>query len=140
MQISLTFQHCAINFFVIAIKCLNYLIMGIMLKDAQKTYWVTITKNSKIHWKKKWSHFDLKSWVTGGTKIRSNWRIFESNWLGIESQFDSVLRVNLTRYWESICSVLRVNLTRYWESIWLKYSLINRNPGSNFSPASDSTL
>ena len=23
-----------------------------------------------LHWKKKWSHFDLKSWVTGGTKIR----------------------------------------------------------------------
>ena len=21
-----------------------------------------------IHWKKKWSHFDLESWVTGGTK------------------------------------------------------------------------
>ena len=31
---------------------------------------------------KKWSHFALKSGVTGGTKIRSgitsNWRIFES--------------------------------------------------------------
>ena len=29
---------------------------------------------------KKWSHFDLKCWVTGGTKIRpgiqSNWRIY----------------------------------------------------------------
>ena len=25
---------------------------------------------SSFHWKKKWSHFDLKSWVTGGTKIR----------------------------------------------------------------------
>ena len=37
------------------------------------------------HWKKKWSHFDLESWVTGGTKIRpgvsSNGRIFESFWL-----------------------------------------------------------
>ena len=22
------------------------------------------------HWNKEWSHFDLKSWVTGGTKIR----------------------------------------------------------------------
>ena len=47
----------------------------------------------KNHWKKKWSYFDLKSWVTGGTKIRpgipSNSRIFESNWLDILSQFDS---------------------------------------------------
>ena len=36
--------------------------------------------------------FDLKSWVTDGTKIRSgipsNWWIFESNWLDIESQFE----------------------------------------------------
>ena len=56
--------------------------------------------------KKQWSHFDLKSLVTGGTKIRpvipSNWRIFES-----------------------IC---------------LKYSLITRNTGSNFSSASESTF
>ena len=43
------------------------------------------------------------------------------------SQIDSILRVNLTRYWESIWldidsqfdSILRVNLTRYWELIWL---------------------
>ena len=50
-----------------------------------------------LHWKKKWSHFDLKSRVTGGTKIRpgisSNWRIFESNWLSISSQ-NSILRVS----------------------------------------------
>ena len=59
-----------------------------------------------LHWKKKWSHFDLKSWVTGGTKIRpgipSNWIIFESIWLDIESQFnfqiDSQFRVNLTHF------------------------------------------
>ena len=42
--------------------------------------------------RKKWSHFDLKNWVTGGTKIRpgnpSNWRIFETNWLDIASQFN----------------------------------------------------
>ena len=73
-------------------------------------------------WKKKWSHFDLKNWVTGGTNIQpgipSNWRIFESNWLDIESQF-----------------VLTLNI----ESIWLKYSQMTRNPWSNFSSASDST-
>ena len=117
--------------------------------------------------KEKWSHFDLKSWVTGGTKIRpgipSNWRIFELNWLTIESPFelthywesiqiDSLLRVHsnwltiespfkLTHYWESIRidSLLRVHSN--WlniESIWLKYSPITRNPGSNFSSASDS--
>ena len=37
---------------------------------------------STIHREKKLSHFDLKSWFTGGTKIRpgkvGNWRIFES--------------------------------------------------------------
>ena len=49
-----------------------------------------------VHWTKKCSHFDLKSWVTGGTKIRlgilSKWRIFESNW-----KFDSQYRVNFTQ-------------------------------------------
>ena len=43
--------------------------------------------------KEKWSHFDLKSWVTGGTKIWSGipsyWRLFDSNWLDIESQVNS---------------------------------------------------
>ena len=96
------------------------------------------------HWKKKWSHFDLKSC---GTKIqpripsnncrifKSNWldiesyltRYWENKWLDIESQIDSILRVKLTRYWESnwldiesqIDSILRVKLTRYWESNWL---------------------
>ena len=36
-------------------------------------------------WNKKGSHFDLKSWLTGGTKILpgipSSWWIYESNWL-----------------------------------------------------------
>ena len=43
------------------------------------------------------------------------------------SQINSILRVKLTRYWESnwldiesqIDSILRVKLTRYWESNWL---------------------
>ena len=51
-----------------------------------------IKYNSVLHWKKKWSHFDLKSWVHGGTKFRpripSNWRIFESKWLSISNQYD----------------------------------------------------
>ena len=61
--------------------------------------------------KEKWSQFDLKSWVTGGTKIRP--------------EIDSILRVKLT-----------LNI----ESIWLQYSPITQNPGSNFSSASDSTF
>ena len=47
--------------------------------------------------KEKWSHFDLKSWVTGETIIRpgipSNWRIFDSNWLNIEGQFQNWLNI-----------------------------------------------
>ena len=85
----------------------------------------------KLLHRKKLSHFDLKNWVTGGTKIRydvpNNWRIFESNWLDIESQIDSILRVKLTRYWESIwldienqiASIFRVKLNRYLESNWI---------------------
>ena len=47
--------------------------------------------------RKKLSHFDIKSWVTCGIKVRpgkvGNWRIFESNWLNIKSQIDSTLKV-----------------------------------------------
>ena len=66
--------------------------------------YVSSKKEIKIlKWKsslkqKKWSHFDLKNWVTGGTKIRpgipSNWRIFESNWLDIEKEFLNCLSIS----------------------------------------------
>ena len=50
--------------------------------------------------KEKMSHLTKKFWVTGGTKIRpeipSNWRIFEWNWLDIESHFDLQYRVIFT--------------------------------------------
>ena len=95
--------------------------------------------------RKKLSHFDIKSWVTCGTKFRpakwvtgeylsqidSTLRVeliqhWESNWLNIESQIDSTLRVKLTQYWESIWlniesqfdSTLRVKLTQHRESNW----------------------
>ena len=58
-----------------------------------------------VHWKKGWSHFDLKSWVTGGTKIRqeipSNLRIFESIWLDIESQVINLTHI-LSNYLKSL--------------------------------------
>ena len=97
----------------------------------EKVVWQRHKSPAKIkHWNKKWSHFDLKSWVTGGTKLQSNWRIFESNWLSISSQFDSQYRVNLTLNIESIWlsissqfdSQYRVNLTLDIESIWLSIS------------------
>ena len=74
------------------------------------------------HWKKKkWSHFDLKSWVNGGSKIRSviNWLVIGEYLSQINSNFKLTLNI---------------------ESIWLKYFPINRNSGSNFSSASDSTF
>ena len=106
---------------------------------------------------------DIESQIDSILRVKLT-RYWESNWLDIESQIDSILRVKLTRYWESnwldiesqIDSILRVKITRYWESIWLdierqidnlnlnidsiwlKYSSITRNPGSNFSPTSDS--
>ena len=52
------------------------------------------------HREKKLSHFDLKSWVTGGITIRpgqlSNWRIFESILLSMLSQLDSQCWANFT--------------------------------------------
>ena len=73
--------------------------------------------NPCIHWNKKGSQFDLKSWVTGGTKIRpgisSNWRTVDVNWLDIECQF---------------------KLTFNIESISFKYSPITRIPGRILVP------
>ena len=63
-----------------------------------------------VHWKKKWSHFDLKSWVTGGTKIRpgisSYWTILESYWLDIESQFDSNILQLLGIPWSNFSTTM----------------------------------
>ena len=72
--------------------------------------------------RKKRSHFDLKSWVTGGTKIRpeipSNWRIFES----ISSQFDS-------------------NILQWLEiSGWILVPLVTQLLGQNYSIFSFSEL
>ena len=90
--------------------------------------------------RKKLTHFDIKNWITGGTKIWpgqvDNWRIYlsqidstlrikltqhwESNCLNIQSQIDSKLRFQLTQHIESqIDSTLRVKLTQHWESNWL---------------------
>ena len=64
--------------------------------DIKELFWSSIAwvnllpQHQPYSERKKTSHFGLKSWVTGGTKIRpgmtSYWRIFESNWLDIESQ------------------------------------------------------
>ena len=105
-----------------------------------------------LHWKKKCSHFDLKSWV----KLTQYW---ELNWLDIESQIDSIFRVKLTWYWESnwldiesqIDLILRVKLTRYWESNWQFDSQImiimtqifsdhSESRGSSLCSASDSNF
>ena len=129
---------------------------------------IVMSASYDIHWEKILSHFDPKSWVTRGTKSRhgkvGNWRIFESNWLNIESQVDSTLRVKLTQHWESnwlniesqIYSTLTVKLTQPWQSKWLnrltvkftqpwqsnllKYYPVIHFAGSNFSSTSDSTF
>ena len=89
--------------------------------------WKRIMFNSRlvIHWKKKWSHFDLKSWVTGKTKIRhgipSNWKIFESNWLDIESFI-----INLTQIFSNWLlgipgRILVPPVTQLFGSKWLHF-------------------
>ena len=99
--------------------------------------------------RKKLSHFDLKNWIPGGIKIRpeipSNWRIFESNWPDVESQFDSnVLQLLGISGQILVCqfdSQNRVNLTQIFSNYsefrvefyfhqWLK--LLGQN-GSFFS-------
>ena len=64
--------------------------------------------------------FDIKSWVTSGTKIRpgipSNWKIFQSNWLDIESQshmdsqYHKSIRLESVLNWLSISSQFDWNI------------------------------
>ena len=76
-------------------------------------------KSWVIVWPKKFNHFGRKSWITGGTKIQpgilSNWRIFESNWILIESLFYSYIILQLLgvigEYLNQIESLSRVNFT-----------------------------
>ena len=104
--------------------------------------WVKLTR----HWKSIWlnnqySQFDSQYRVNLTLNI-------ESIWHSISSQFDTQYRIKLTinieSIWLSISSQFdyqyRVNLTLDIESISLKYSPITRNPGSNFSSATDSTF
>ena len=84
--------------------------LGVLLEPLHVDNWISGTPYE--HWKK-WSHFDLKSWVTGGTKIQpgitSNWRMFESNWLEIENQNDNST-LNSESIWISISSQFDSNI------------------------------
>ena len=70
-------------------------------------------RNHKL--KEKWSHFDLKCWVTGGTNIRqgimSNWRI--------SSQFDS----NILQFLGIPGRIFVPPVTQLFRSKWLDFFL-----------------
>ena len=67
------------------------------------------------------SHFDLKSWVTCGNKIRPgisrNWRTFESSWLSITSQYDS----NILQLLVIAGRILFPQVTQLFRSKWLHF-------------------
>ena len=75
--------------------------MGIVKSVIKEIIW--LMKRNFLLALKKIESFDLSSWVTGGTKIRcgipSNWRIFESNWLNIVSQFQNWLSISSQLDW-----------------------------------------
>ena len=64
-----------------------------------------------------------QSWDLGGTKIRlgipNNWRIFEPNWLDIESQFDS----NIFQLLWIPGRILVPPVTQLFKSKWLHFFL-----------------
>ena len=84
---------CRYNWEMLQISIQQQTLLLLLLLQKWGAIYLKQQPEKDKHWKKKLSHFDLKSWVTGGTKIRygipSNWKIFESKWLDIESQFDS---------------------------------------------------
>ena len=105
------------------------------------------------HWKKKWSHFDLKIESLAQLKFDPRFRVIgeylnqiivnltlniESIWLSISSQFTlniESIRLSISSQFDS---QYRVNSTLNIESIRLKYYPIIHNLGSNFSSACDS--
>ena len=85
----------------------------------------------EMHWRNECSHLDLKSKVTGGTKIRqwiqSNWRIFESNWYDIETQFDSnILQLLGIPGWILVLPVIQL----FWTN-WLHFFSVYRRSLKN---------
>ena len=103
----------AINWYIYILKLKSWLIDWLIEASRRPV------QNSHVCKLWKLSHFDRKSWVNSGTKIRQgkvgNWNIWvkltqtlrvkltqhwESNWLNIESQIDSTLRVKLTQHWD----------------------------------------
>ena len=102
------------------------------------TFLVKITQFfSQCTKRKKLSHFDLKSWVTGGIIIGpvkvSNWRIFKSIGLLMLSQFDFQCRVNLTLNVESIwLSMLNQLDSQCWANLNLNVEQIRLSMLSQF--------
>ena len=115
-------------------KCNSAISMILYTKAEILIDWLRrrVVQNSYIcklwYTKKKIKSFWHKKMSQCGTQIRpgkvGNWRIFESNWLNIESLIDSTLTVKLAQHWESnwlnienqIDSTLRVQLTQIFSS------------------------
>ena len=107
------FTHCAPLTKADAHKGLHRLISKILSNSSHLRYYTSdpykLGHNSLVYqkgrwvppiqyWKKKWSHFDLKSWVTGETRFRVIGEylseIYSILWVNL---IDSQYRVNLTQ-------------------------------------------
>ena len=93
--IAMNMIPCIISYSLAISMNKNAIVISFLFSFIFKSgYYATIFSHFTYYqWTKKWSNFDLKSWVTGGNKIRpripSKWRIFLSNWLSLSTQVDS---------------------------------------------------
>ena len=104
----------------------NSLLTDLMAGPSSVTntaYWQHNVTASRTLKKKKWNDFDIKSWVTGWTKIQpgiqSNWRIFESIWLSRSSQFYS----NILQLLGIPGRILVPPVTQLFRSKWFHFFL-----------------
>ena len=106
-------------FRTLCIRILNSILSFGRFSRVRSFLYVPLSAN----WKKNWSHFDLKSWVSGGTKTRSGipsiWKIFEWNWVDIESQFYS----NILQLPGNPGRILVPPVTQLFRSKWLHFFL-----------------
>ena len=72
-----------------------------------------------VHRKKELSHFDLNSWVTGGTKIRSNFLGQNDSTYSLRALGEKLSDWNLKNWFITVC--IQINVIKKNNHLCVKY-------------------
>ena len=122
-MVNFTLNRCRITIPKQMLKLLLYLIGPLIECSSMESFSASVLWQHVKKSLKGMESFWPKNCVTGGTKIRpkiqSYWRIFESNWLEIESQFNS----NILQLLGIPGRILVPKVTQLFRSKWLYFFL-----------------